>query len=507
MHGEILLYDTPDINLNIFEYFASPVGYGLSILVDDNHLFENQMKNKEEFVKIIQSFIDEYKYNIYDLPEFEETRKQSIDELTYLLNNFSNLLKECDYVRFKFENIDEYKFIQDHQYLLNKKIVLNEVISLTDEKKINNLLDKYKDIKDKIYVSLEGNLDYASLEECKKTIETIKLIANDVKKLNLSVMEQIMYVYDLVRNRVYTKEDERDFKSTSRDLSKVLLGDKIVCMGYSNIFNAILNYLNIICNNVTLKSLNNGGGHARNIVYVKDDKYNIDGVYYFDATWDCKKIENDNSYLNSYKYFAKTKKYMDKYNEKDGYVDEAFEFYEENMVNCVDEFNKDINPIKNMKYVRSINYMNRIINGKDLIDFAKLVTHKLIYLDTDFETLQKQYIDLYHKFDKEISGEVMLQVLNNVRKIQNIMDEEWYSYTLNDLFEVLINSNWHLKGFDNSAIKMLYAIFGEDISDVAIDIKAEAARKYFIESNIAREVKGVELTKILKKELNRKKNK
>lgn len=128
--------------------------------------------------------------------------------------------------------------------------------------------------------------------------QTIKNIANEVNRYNLSELEKIMYVYDLVKSRIFTR-DESDLKN-SRDLDKVLLGDSIVCVGYSNLFNAILISLGIKAMPLTYTFAK----HQRSIVYVKDSKYNIDGIYTFDPVGDRRRDKKDNNYLNRYGYFA-----------------------------------------------------------------------------------------------------------------------------------------------------------------------------------------------------------
>ena len=45
----------------------------------------------------------------------------------------------------------------------------------------------------------------------------------------------------------------------------------------------------------------------RTIALINDLKYNINGFYIFDPTWDCKRDEN-NSHLSGYKFFGKNYK-------------------------------------------------------------------------------------------------------------------------------------------------------------------------------------------------------
>ena len=103
-------------------------------------------------------------------------------------------------------------------------------------------------------------------------------IVAKINKYNLSPIEQIMYAYDLVRDRVYQLEDDGEDYSVSRDISSVLFGDKIVCVGFAEIFSKVLDALNI--RNVLFTIVGRKSGHMRNAVYVNDSKYDIHGVFF-----------------------------------------------------------------------------------------------------------------------------------------------------------------------------------------------------------------------------------
>ena len=194
--------------------------------------------------------------------------------------------------------------------ILYNKIVDENIYNLNDYPTIK---EQYKH-NSNIYFYIEGNTQPISITEFEKTYNIINNIVSKINKLNLSQLEQIMYVYDLVRDRVYTKELITEPPYISRDLTSVLLGNRIVCVGFTKIFNQILQNLGITSKKEHLINLNpNESNHVRNIVYIKDKKYNIEGYYIFDLTLDCKDREFDNSYLNSYRYFAKTKKEIDRY--------------------------------------------------------------------------------------------------------------------------------------------------------------------------------------------------
>ena len=135
--------------------------------------------------------------------------------------------------------------------------------------------------------------------------ESLNVVLGFAEKLNdgkLSDLEKLMFLYDYLKTRIY-KEDEDYSKSAS--LSKVTLGDSIVCLGYANLFSAVANLIGIptdvkIYENVLEKH----SGHASAVSYVNDDKYSFHGVLEFDPTWDSKKDKKDTRFVSNYYWFG-----------------------------------------------------------------------------------------------------------------------------------------------------------------------------------------------------------
>ena len=219
------------------------------------------------------------------------------------IKNDFPILDNSEIVVYPEDGIKE--FIDNNPCLKDKQLLVNGVFDINHES-LDPLLKYFDNHKD-YQVLINGNTKYVTIEEYEKTVLAIDEIVNKIKKYNLSQLEQIMYAYDLVRDRVYKSEDENDDFSVSRDISSALLGNKIVCVGYSVIFEKVLDNLGIRSKMITLHRKNTNKGHRRNIVYVDDPKYDINGVYYFDTTWDSKKINGDSSYLDSYKFFCRNK--------------------------------------------------------------------------------------------------------------------------------------------------------------------------------------------------------
>lgn len=182
---------------------------------------------------------------------------------------------------------------------LNKKIILdNTKISLENYKKILEEYSREELDKANITFYYQENNNSITASELYKTSALVSEIANKIKEANLSNIESIMYAYDILKKRLYKLDEENYYKSS--DVSSVLTGDSIVCAGYSNVFNAILKCLNIKAAPLISKEAK----HQRSIIYVQDEKYNIDGVYVFDPTWDRRKNKEDKEYINRYNYFA-----------------------------------------------------------------------------------------------------------------------------------------------------------------------------------------------------------
>lgn len=325
-----------------------------------------------------------------------------------------------------------------------------------------------------------GHGSKISLGEYKDTVEFINDVADEVKSLNLSPFEQVLYVYDYVKDRYYKEEKEDESQSLSRSLSDVVKGNNIVYYGFSNLMNAILTNLgfNSTCvqvnagkgfNNIIAppKSLTRDFGdynmlndkvlsfitdnldnirflricnHMRLDVYINDPKYGIDGIYYFDPTLDSKKA-NDSHQSTKYSHFAQTRKIMEdrdygsvKYNFCPEGNKELFDKIEK----CIET--KDFTKLK-MYEVLSFNYLADRVLGILNINVGKLLNQTLVnpIFKTEGEiTLKilKEYFGTVRQYyEKPILGKAMLSSLYNVRKQQNILHPRKYPFSRENIIE------------------------------------------------------------------------
>lgn len=359
-----------------------------------------------------------------------------------------------------------------------EKIVLNKKIDITDYELLINLMNEYEDVVDKVYISISGIIDYVSLIDCYKLMYVIKRKADEIRDLKLSNIETVMYVYDIVRNRKCIFDNENNL------LKK---------LGYPNLFNSLLYYIGIENYNIYLVENDNPLiSYVRNTIYLKDDKYNIDGVYYFDFA--CNKKGETNEYLKEYSLFAKTRCYMDSLNSYD-FKEISFPIYSIDMYKKVRKIIEDKNYEELMPYIRSINYMSNLVKHSKLISFKNIIPVFEEYGKFDEKEFLNKFEIVFNKFNNEIPAETMLRVLNNVRKVEYYQNSILYPYSLEDMYETCIKSNWKfaLKHLDTKS-KMLQRIFGKEIE---IN-EADNYKNYGNESGLFKEIEQVKFTKILK---------
>ena len=148
---------------------------------------------------------------------------------------------------------------------------------------------------------------------------TIDYYKELIEQSNLSPVEQVAYVYDILKTMRYQENNED--KQRSRNIHAIVTDGTIVCVGYAAFAKQLLSELGIKCLNVgvTCKAEEGpDGGHARNIVKVDDDKYNIHGLFAMDITWDSDKDiaiveENGEKTIVSRPNEELKKKVVDKY--------------------------------------------------------------------------------------------------------------------------------------------------------------------------------------------------
>lgn len=470
----------------------------ISLNVSENTSFD---LNKEKIQQLLQDEIHQTKKYI-DFDDFDSADIEFFDP-EKMENEYNKLLslqkisiiKNIDYISFDGITIDDFfEYINHIPELKNKKIVLPETFSVEND--YNDIFNKFKN-NDNIYVILDGNNEYISLNEFKNTKNKIDEIVNDIKSMNLSEFEKLIYIYDIVRDRKYNAETDDEKNTKSRDLTKILFGDKIVCSGFATLFKTLCRRLDIRCEEYGLESTIGGFGHARNICYIKDKKYDIDGIYFFDPTFDCKK--KDNSFLQSYRFFAKTKKFFSKINkfDKEDIMDE------ENILNNIDGL---------------CNYGSfYLIYNDGLIEESLSATiNKFLALNNEdkvsyndfpkFSNKRKEKIKniieiSINKLNKPISNSKFIKALYEVRKKQYYIDSAKYKLSYDELLTIACNSKFSLELTEKEKFEAYFGIKTNTQSIILREIQS-----YKSEEEIEKEIEQINLTKVLKNHLKNKRN-
>ena len=297
--------------------------------------------------------------------------------------------------------------------------------------------ERYGDI-DNIRFYIEGNTLSIDIDEYRQTIEYIQGIIELVSSHRLSPLEKMLYAYDIVRDRVYKLESGDESPYKSRDLTQVIVGDRIVCAGFSKILGAVLTGLGIRNMVQLLRNNVEGNGHARNVCYIRDDKYGVEGIYYMDATFGSKKREVDDAYLKNYEYFARSQMDMELIT-RGIYRDISFGGFSRKMLEDIREsLNSDSLRGLSLDMVRAINGVAHFIDGKYLI--ARVMYDCMRVNEEYMEHIRKcvkRYGELM--FDNtEIDGYMFLRILYNTRKAEFYDIGGKYLYDGNDLIRAVV---------------------------------------------------------------------
>ena len=249
-------------------------------------------------------------------------------------------LKDCDIKDFlssslNFDNYDAdtiapdsnlYLMVEEHPgetidllYQIKEKGLKNNIILIVDRVDLVFINEAYSILGEQIKVSplmnqehmkvFDGPWDfpYYSVEEIRNSEKTLDLYAKTVDDKvdkdgnikSLSPFEKFIAAYILTTKFYpYTEEDDEQKEyHTSRGVYEFIdktQNRKIVCVGYVHLLRELLFRMGIydtlrwdVHSEEEEKRNNNpGDNHARMLIHLVDPKYNIDGVYMSDPTWD-----------------------------------------------------------------------------------------------------------------------------------------------------------------------------------------------------------------------------
>lgn len=455
----------------------------LGLTISDETKIE-EILSKENVTKLLIKELASTKLTAQSL--FDE----NIKIIEKILSENPDVLNCCDSISFVADKeikdyIDKNPILKVYNMHLNG----NYTIDSKSGNELYSLFGEYENV----YLFFDGNKTERHIKEYKSTIDAIDDIVKTINKYNLSPLEKIMYAYDLVRDRVYTKESENESNIVSRDLSSVLFGDKIVCAGYVAIYNAVLKNLGIsVMDYIIARKDNNKKGHIRSLVYVNDKKYNVNGIFLFDPTWDSKKYEGDKSYLTSYKFFCKSKDEFRYFDQE--YNNVTLPNYSKNFAPKV----KKIIETEGLIHIpsdiaKTFNDISILVNNKSLangIIFNEKIPKELrnVFASmTDTQELIKS-LDKFQTlfFGQTLNPLILLEILYNVRKIQYYEDPERYPFDTESIKKAVSGSSM----IDS---KLLHVLFG-----LPEKLTTEEFDEWKDKNDIDKNIEGIKLTRTLK---------
>ena len=312
-------------------------------------------------------------------------------------NQKYNYLKEIEKVKevFIFCNENNFTDALNISKRFNAKVIISaQKISLISYKKLIEDFGVENINEFNVYIDYQKNNSPILISTVYKISCIINAVVEEINSYDLSPLEKIMFVYDRVKYRLY--EDDLDDINSSRDLDKVLNGDKIVCAGYSNLFTAVcINSIPVIDLNIK---------HQRSLAYIKDAKYNIDGVYAFDPTWDKRKNKDDINYIDRYDYFLMP--LVRSMNSCYCEISELLELDKETILKIID--GKDMDSA--LKVLDRLNILFTLVD-------AKYIPNDKYYV---VEEISKQYDQVIGKYySSEISFEDFINLLYSVRVVES----------------------------------------------------------------------------------------
>ena len=303
---------------------------------DDCYILD---KYSEEYLNLLYA---SYKNKVYELNN---------SFLSCYISDFN----EKDHIFVDIDTINNFDLLKE---FINKIKNIDIVIKVSDTEKVFNFISSLnEDDLNNVYINYQFNSENASVKDYKDMISKIHSLVHTIKSLNLSELETVMVVYDIVKANKY-KRKSFDEPSLTRAVHNVVLGDGCVCAGFSNYFNFLLGEVGIKSYPVILDYNDRDSRHQRSIMYIKDKKYKVEGIYMFDPTYDCKK---DDDFINNYDYFLQSVSYFKDYFNNE-YIDAS------GLGNCdvytlLNINDKDLDDMELIDYGninKTISYLNRM---------------------------------------------------------------------------------------------------------------------------------------------------
>lgn len=492
-NNKIKVYET--LIKYIKEYNGNEITISSSILIQPNVLKE--IKENHNIKKVnLGSYDDRYlltkndfqtlicsssikkiiTYGVEEQLECEEDRRIEYNSYKNVFLNYmfqelvNNKYIEID-KELSQEELEYIKYIPigtnviiDYNNCSNSDIVIDQLILIGHKVIIQNFLlkDKYraKKYQDKIIIEDDG--EEISLPTYIKIDKIIDMFVNDIKNSNLSVLEKFICAYNITKKfKKYcksSKEDEKRNKRLSRTIYNTLFNNVMVCSGYTNMLKKICTKLEIPVEEIdciySKDNLNNDDVESHSIIAVKikDEKYNIDNIFYSDPT-------SDNDLVNDYYNFVLYPPYQRKI--VDPELNTKYSLLESDSEVCF-----------------ASEYLNRQHAIIDFINLLKIIDKEFVL------KLKDKCGDLESCSEEEIinNRQLLYELYNYTKNSNNVLDpnilisaiKEALKFVFPDILEEKINEEIDKIIATNE--KRKYDM-GELAPDISFDIKRNRNKK------------------------------
>ena len=389
----------------------------------------NELEGLNLYIPIKEEEINNLIYvNNSTMINIAEYHNNKIGEKNFL-NNIKNILEE----------------LSKHKRNYNIKISIENREILRQSKIINNLPNN-------ISLFIETDLHTYDLETYKKEEEKLEKLIMPIRESNLSPFERYIAVYNIVKQFKEYKENEED-KEQARNLRYILDNEYIVCKGFSNLLNDLLNRVGISNKEISLAvdtSYDEGftleetpvqlAGHGRNLIRIKDEKYNIDGIYVCDSTWD-NDLKED-LYLNCLMTFDRKKEATRL--EFMAYEDYFLDFH------SIDEFNAKMNLLIKKEIKKQEEYKFTDSKEKLIINVYKKIYNIIM------QTIYKLDLNIHSEFLKKYNE--IITTTTNFNELENACSQMFTEYAHYIL--PLINKNVDFEDILTAAMEVKRKING-----------------------------------------------
>ncbi len=144
-----------------------------------------------------------------------------------------------------------------------------------------------------------------TLDEFLKAESKLDEVVNFISSKNLSPFEKFILAYHFASNRPYIFAPKGSPFQACRSYVDVINKGYCVCVGYSTPLKRLCDKLGIECAVQGCLAKDKFGkiiNHANNLIYLKDVKYQIDGIFYCDPRMDCLNFANVNGVDTNWKF-------------------------------------------------------------------------------------------------------------------------------------------------------------------------------------------------------------